>query len=106
MSKPVFRIDLMGSFGTGIASDLTYHKILALGTGTGIVPMMSLMNAHGDRLRQLRSEAFLNVKTSLMDVRKGVHSSFQILQVRFRLKMLRKHGEKCAYMRKVQQQIR
>ncbi len=49
-SKVEHRIDLEGPYGTGLANTNDFSHALACGSGTGIVPVLSLFKRH---VRQL-----------------------------------------------------
>lgn len=50
-------VELMGPFGTGMASLEHYSHALTVGTGTGIVPMISMLQQHVAQLLRTKPQA-------------------------------------------------
>jgi hypothetical protein len=62
-------VDLMGPYGTALVRKEDFSHALAIGTGTGIVPMLSLLNQH---VRQLVRLDLKSRRVDLQDHQKRV----------------------------------
>ena len=49
----------MGPYGTGLIKEPKYTNIIAIGSGTGIVPCISLLKQHVKSMLMMDPEAFL-----------------------------------------------
>jgi ferredoxin-NADP reductase len=52
------RVEVMGPYGTSLAKSGSYSRVLAVGAGTGIVPVLSLFKTHIRDLLQLDPHRF------------------------------------------------
>ena len=52
-------VELLGPYGTGLVKDPSYTNIVAIGSGTGIVPCTSLLKEHVRKMVMLEPENYL-----------------------------------------------
>jgi len=57
-------VEIMGPYGTSLGDIQDYSHSLLIGSGTGIVPIMSLLQLHVDKLLALDRDQFIKEKNS------------------------------------------
>ena len=53
-------MELMGPYGTPLVKEPKYTNIIAIGSGTGIVPCISILKQHVQSMLMMDSQAFLS----------------------------------------------
>uniref|UniRef100_A0A0G4FBX9 FAD-binding FR-type domain-containing protein n=1 Tax=Chromera velia CCMP2878 TaxID=1169474 RepID=A0A0G4FBX9_9ALVE len=108
--------NVQGGFGSAVQDSSHYDSVIAVGTGTGIVPMLSLMKTRYERLRLLNKEALrealassarLAAAKNLRQYRSLDKRSLAASMIanRWRLKILKRKGLEAAYAKKTKLRV-
>jgi len=94
-------VNVMGGFGVPVGGTVPSDRIVAVGTGTGIVPMISLILEHVFRLKLLKKDTLLAAKQQRLRSTTDGLSNFcvSLLQLRYRKWSLHAGGRKSPYFR-------
>jgi len=104
------RVNLMGGFGSMVSDLKSNTEVLAVGTGTGIVPMISLMLERKRRLLMLNKGVWLDaneVKDAQYKYTSSLeHPVLRYLQLKWRCRQVQKLGQNSIYLRNIRRKAR
>ena len=77
VNSRTIEFDMMGPCGTALAKTEDFSHALAIGTGTGIVPILSLLNMHVSKVLKLSPEVYFRELKQRQAVMKDVVSALE-----------------------------
>jgi len=100
------KVNVMGGFGSSVSDLQGPVEVLAIGTGTGIVPMISLMFERKRRLLMLNKDVWMSANESRQMMRDTELSdpNLRYLQLLWRLRQVKRMGRYSGYLKYIRRQ--